>query len=75
MGHSIQILQTPCGRFKKQLAHREGNTQKISSYDTYSLCDKPNLKITHKVCVFENQLSSVVPGTLCQNLPQRVYGF
>ena len=44
-----------------------------SKWNIYSLCDKPYLKITLKVCALENSHSPCC--TLFQNLPQGENGF
>ena len=53
-GYSIWIPHTPCGRFKKHLPQGECEflVDKLIWHfleNTYSLCDKPNLKITQKI--------------------------
>ena len=75
MGNSIWIPHTPCRRFNK---HHQGECEFQADKLIWHLninqllpCDKPNLRITWKVCAFEN--SHFPCGTLIQNFPQGVY--
>ena len=75
LDNSTGFPHTPCGRFKKYLTHGKCEYQVssfgTSKWNTYSLCDKPNLQITQKIRAFKNAYSPC--GTLFQNLSQGVW--